>query len=56
MHIFYTLLADFQIGNPGLVGSFAKTQNLRSEPPLYGHVVEIPQVGGLHHLYTYKAA
>lgn len=26
------------------------------EPPARGHVVEIPQVGGLHHLYTRKAA
>jgi putative transposase len=25
-------------------------------PPAHGHVVEIPQVGGLHHLYTRKAA
>jgi transposase InsO family protein len=26
------------------------------EPPLLGHVIQIPQVGGLHHLYTRKAA
>jgi hypothetical protein len=26
------------------------------EPPALGRVVEIPQVGGLHHLYTRKAA
>jgi hypothetical protein len=26
------------------------------EPPARGHVVEIPQVGGLHHLYTRQAA
>jgi transposase InsO family protein len=26
------------------------------EPPALGQVVEIPQVGGLHHLYTRKAA
>jgi putative transposase len=26
------------------------------EPPALGHVMEIPQVGGLHHLYTRKAA
>ncbi len=26
------------------------------QPPSHGHVVEIPQVGGLHHLYTRKAA
>jgi transposase InsO family protein len=27
-----------------------------AEPPARGHVIEIPQVGGLHHLYTRKAA
>ena len=26
------------------------------EPPAHGHVIEIPHVGGLHHLYTRKAA
>jgi hypothetical protein len=26
------------------------------QPPAMGPVVEIPQVGGLHHLYTRKAA
>jgi hypothetical protein len=26
------------------------------EPPTLGHVIEIPKVGGLHHLYTRKAA
>jgi hypothetical protein len=26
------------------------------EPPSLGHVIEIPKVGGLHHLYTRKAA
>jgi transposase InsO family protein len=26
------------------------------EPPALGQVIEIPQVGGLHHLYTRKAA
>ena len=26
------------------------------EPPPLGHVIEIPKVGGLHHLYTRKAA
>jgi len=26
------------------------------EPPALGQVVEIPHVGGLHHLYTRKAA
>jgi putative transposase len=26
------------------------------EAPALGHVIEIPQVGGLHHLYTRKAA
>jgi hypothetical protein len=26
------------------------------EPPARGHVIEIPQVGALHHLYTRKAA
>src|SRR5713101_1962469 len=26
------------------------------EPPLLGHVIQIPQVGGLHHLYIRKAA
>jgi hypothetical protein len=26
------------------------------EPPTLGHVIQIPKVGGLHHLYTRKAA
>jgi hypothetical protein len=26
------------------------------EPPLLGHVIQIPQVGGLHHLHKRKAA
>jgi len=26
------------------------------EPPSFGEVIQIPQVGGLHHLYTRKAA
>ena len=26
------------------------------EPPSLGEVIQIPQVGGLHHLYTRKAA
>src|SRR3981081_3754584 len=26
------------------------------EPPSFGPVIEIPKVGGLHHLYTRKAA
>jgi putative transposase len=26
------------------------------EPPSLGHVIEIPKVGGLHHLYTRQAA
>jgi hypothetical protein len=26
------------------------------EPPSFGKVIQIPQVGGLHHLYTRKAA
>jgi hypothetical protein len=26
------------------------------EPPALGHVTEIPKAGGLHHLYTRKAA
>jgi putative transposase len=26
------------------------------EPVALGHVIEIPKVGGLHHLYTRKAA
>jgi putative transposase len=26
------------------------------EPPALGRVIEIPQVGGLHHRYTRKAA
>jgi transposase InsO family protein len=26
------------------------------EPPSLGDVIQIPQVGGLHHLYTRKAA
>ena len=26
------------------------------EPPPFGEVIQIPQVGGLHHLYTRKAA
>jgi len=26
------------------------------EPPSIGHVIEIPKVGGLHHLYKRKAA
>ncbi len=26
------------------------------QPPSLGEVIEIPQIGGLHHLYTRKAA
>jgi putative transposase len=26
------------------------------EPPSFGRVIEIPKVGGLHHLYTHKVA
>jgi putative transposase len=26
------------------------------EPPSFGEVIQIPKVGGLHHLYTRKAA
>jgi putative transposase len=26
------------------------------EPPSLGHVIELPKLGGLHHLYTRKAA
>lgn len=38
--------------------SFAKDAPVSRpvEPPLLGPVIEIPNVGGLHHLYTRKAA
>jgi len=26
------------------------------QPPSFGEIIEIPQVGGLHHLYTRRAA
>ena len=40
---YLTLEKDAPIGRP-------------IQPPALGQVIEIPQVGGLHHLYTRKAA